>query len=459
MYQTIIIKHNIKQAIALLKKNLYLLTDSGNIFICVRNEYASNGDVTMDFMDVITAGEHLHLSYINTIVVPTSPIHTPFLIDNVLYIIWLVKDTKNYFFDKDRIREKHIWKNVEWGHRAKNYNPKGKDPGNVWIPTLDDGKGHITQHLLLSFDEVCSRLVAATTSSDKQALYLISETQHVSHFQHLENHLTEEKTSALSAPKAKIYFSSSENMFNIPDNSIDMVVTSPPYWDLKDYKKAGQIGQETFPIYLQRINQVWTECYNKLHSEGSLWININIRKKNSQTFLLPKNIIVQCKEIGFSFKGILIWHKSSGIPTTSKNLVDHHEYVLLFTKSPRIYSFFRQKYALFCDYKNEQISGKSFWNINRKAGSVGKKYIHPAIFPIELVNRTLQLASKEGAVIMDPFLGSGTSLIAALNNNRSAIGYEFNEQFYPLIKFRIDKELVKKCQVDFVYIDKNLSNQ
>ena len=76
------------------------------------------------------------------------------------------------------------------------------------------------------------------------------------------------------------------------------------------------------------------------------------------------------------------------------------------------------------DYKNKIISHKLFWNINRKAGSVGKNTIHPAIFPTELINRICIISTNKGDLVVDPFLGSGTSLIASINNCRNFIGYE-----------------------------------
>ena len=91
-----------------------------------------------------------------------------------MYIIWLAKG-KNHFFNKDVIRESHIWKDVEWGKRAKNYNPKDKDPGNVWIPTKDDGKAHIAEHILLSLSDVINRLNNCSVQKDLGTLYVTSK--------------------------------------------------------------------------------------------------------------------------------------------------------------------------------------------------------------------------------------------------------------------------------------------
>ncbi|MGP1544533.1 MAG: DNA-methyltransferase, partial [Candidatus Fimenecus sp.] len=232
----------------------------------------------------------------------------------------------------------------------------------------------------------------------------------------------------------------SEDMCDIENESVKLVVTSPPYWNLKDYFKIGQIGQESYATYLKRMKTVWSECYKKLSPEGSLWININIRVRDGKVIMIPHDFVKICQEIGYFYKGIIIWHKSSGIPTGDKNIVDRHEYVLIFTKSEG-FAVDKNAFSSFSDYKNDKMNGRAFWNINRKAGSVGKKYIHPAIFPNDLVERIIKISTSQVDILVDPFLGSGTSLIAANINNRSFIGYEYNECFKKLMQSRFEAEL------------------
>jgi hypothetical protein len=86
-------------------------------------------------------------------------------------ILFLTKGDK-YYFNKDPIREKHIWKNVEWGKRKKNYHPKGKDPGNVWLKTLDDGKANIIEHCPLSYADILNRCISCSTKKDSSVLLL-----------------------------------------------------------------------------------------------------------------------------------------------------------------------------------------------------------------------------------------------------------------------------------------------
>ncbi|WP_177187389.1 DNA-methyltransferase [Peptostreptococcus sp. D1] len=459
-YNTIIIKNSIDVAIKILEEEYLNLSESGNFFCIVKSQYR-DGYIDKDFFDLIEyATEKLNLYYINTIVIPEDTDK----LDNILYCVWFVKDKKEFHFNKDEIREKPIWKDVEWGKRKKNYNPKGKDPGNVWIPTKDDGKANITEHLLLSTFNVFDRILDATISdngkyliivdSDKLRNYKYNKFGEIRYIPFkrddifLGNYIY---VGRKGKEETKVIFNTSENMVGIENKSIDLIVTSPPYWDLKNYYKKNQIGQESYDIYSSRMNTVWSECYDKLNDKGSLWININIRIRNGKPILLPKLFIDQCKKIGFIYRGILIWHKSSGIPTNSKNLSDHHEYVLIFTKSNDTKINIKKLFE-FKDYKNDTISGKLFWNINRKAGSVGKNTIHPAIFPTELINRIVNVSTLECDFVLDPFLGSGTSLIAAVNNKRNFIGYEFNEGFKNLMDERFNRELINdEIEVKFIF--------
>ena len=438
MKQVIISNTNFEQSKIYLAENINNLKDNGCFFVIFQNEY-NNGILIHDFMELIEYGTTLDYVYINTIIVPSEKPQQTIFNDNVIYVIWFCKNRQLMKFNKDHIREKHIWKDVEWGKRTKNYNPKGKDPGNVWIPTEDDGNAHITNHILLSKDEIIERLKTMTECNDDFVIYDEKRNNSESDKVFIK---CDTKTKVPNA-KGIIYFNSSENMKQIKDSTVDAVITSPPYWNLKDYYKEGQIGQESYEVYLQRMNNVWQECYKKLKDTGSLWININIRIQNKHVILIPLDFVKQCKKIGFIYRGIVIWHKSSGIPTNDKNLVDHYEFVLIFSKQLEM-KFNELAFNSFSDYKNSSINGKAFWNINRKAGSVGKKTIHPAIYPNELVSRIVKSVTDEHDYVMDPFLGSGTTLISSLELNRNSYGFEYNEGFKSLMLERFNKDIPSK---------------
>lgn len=440
--QTVITNTTYENTILLLKSKYGEIAQEGCFFAIVRTEYDFKGNVLHDFLDVIAEATKIGYEYVNTIVYPSYLSHNVAISDNVKYIIWLSKKHSAMIFNKDAIREKHIWKDVEWGKRSKNYNPKGKDPGNVWIPTEDDGNGKITTHIMLDDEGVIKRLLAMSECGADYELYQsdVSMSNIVSH--------PNTKIFDYTISNSKVIFNTSENLDAVRDKLVKLIVTSPPYWNLKDYFKKGQIGQESYEKYLKRMEKVWAECYKKLSDDGSLWININIRKQNGRIIPIPYDFVTICKNIGFYYKGIIIWHKSSGIPTGDKNIVDRHEYVLIFSKKAE-FAVDKSAFSAYSDYKNNVMVGGSFWNINRKAGSVGKKYIHPAIYPTELVKRIISVASSDEDVILDPFLGSGTTIIAAEQMNRKCIGYEFNEGFEELMHYRFNME-ISESTIEFV---------
>lgn len=440
--QTVITNAGYARTAALLKTEYAKLSTDGCFFALVRTEYDAKGNVVHDFLDVISAATECGYAYVNTIVYPSPAAQKAAFADNAKYVVWLCREHSAMKFNKDAIREKHIWKDVEWGKRAKNYNPKGKDPGNVWIPTEDDGNANITDHIMLGDDGVIARLLAMSDCGEDYVLFRedtvptdIAAAAAV-------------KAPAGGLPNSKVIFESSEDMADVPDRSVKLAVTSPPYWNLKDYFKKGQIGQESYEVYLARMKAVWTQCYDKLSEDGSLWININIRVQSGRVITIPHDFVKMCRGIGFFYKGIVIWHKSSGIPTGDKNIVDRHEYVLVFSKKED-FSVDCAVFTGFADYKNDQMNGGAFWNINRKAGSVGKKFIHPAIYPNELVARIVKAATAAGDTVLDPFLGSGTSVIAAEQCGRRCIGYEFNEGFEELMRSRLDAE-IPDTKVEFL---------
>ena len=298
--QTIITNTSIEKTLALLKEKYSSIDDNGCFFAIVRTEYDENGNDIHDFLEVIAAADELGYDYVNTIVYPSSVSQNVAFIDNVKYVVWLSKNHSHMKFLKDAIREKHIWKDVEWGKRSQNYNPKGKDPGNVWIPTEDDGHAIITKHILLDDAGVIDRLLAMSDCGNNYEIYESDvKVQSLEFVPHIRKPVNDSIFN-------KVFFKSSEDMCDIENESVKLVVTSPPYWNLKDYFKKGQIGQESYATYLKRMKTVWSECYKKLSPEGSLWININIRVRDGKVIMIPHDFVKICQEIGYFYKGIII---------------------------------------------------------------------------------------------------------------------------------------------------------
>ncbi len=460
MYQTILYKYSSKEEIDNLYERIFSrLEDTGSLFVFFENSYSENWFMKESIFDVVDIFMNLKFEYINIITYPIKTASKETMKRNVGYIVWFVKDSWKMEFNKDSIREKHIRKDVERGKREKNYNPKWKDPGNVWIPTTDNGSGKITEHLVLSTEEIVNRCISMSYKNNGKIFIDIPNINKSKLAYNKDSVFAKSKRSQwsikdlikeplifkeeISNPNKTwsyiwdIYFSSSEKMTQLKDNSIDLMVTSPPYRDLKNYFKKGQIGQEDYNEYLSRINKVRMETYRVLKANSSMRININIRVKDKKPILIPRDIINQCKKVWFHLRDIVIWHKSSGIPTHKNNIVDRYEFFLWFVKGDHT----KTNIVKINDYKNEYINQGLIRNINRKAGSVGKNYVHPAIYPDQLVDRVIQLCSNPWDTVLDPFLGSGTTTISALNNDRNCIGYEFNEDFLGLIKHRIEKDL------------------
>ena len=199
-YKAVILKNsiiNVKEVVKQIKNNIL---DEGSLFCYVKNTY-DNTQVKNDIFDLMEYCTTIGFEYINTIICPEDAEEN---YDNIQYIIWLVKNKQKMYFNKDAIREKHIWKDVEWGKREKNYNPKGKDPGNVWIPTIDDGKGKITDHILLNTNQIYNRILSAIIEKESENIFLLSDDKNDVKYKYNNNYI-EFKFIENKEKKLKIY--------------------------------------------------------------------------------------------------------------------------------------------------------------------------------------------------------------------------------------------------------------
>lgn len=237
----------------------------------------------------------------------------------------------------------------------------------------------------------------------------------------------------------RLYCKSSENMDEIPDNSIHLMITSPPYNVGKEYD-----NDLTLDEYLELLTSVFSQTYKKLVTGGRACINIaNIGRK--PYIPLHAMVIETMLDLGFLMRGEIIWDKSasgggscawgSWMSASNPVLRDYHEYILVFSKE----SYSKNKAQTKRDTieKDDFIQWtKSIWTFP----AVNAKRIgHPAPFPIELPHRLINLYSYEGDVVLDPFCGSGTTCIAALQNKRNYIAYDINEDYIELSQKRISK--------------------
>jgi site-specific DNA-methyltransferase (adenine-specific) len=232
---------------------------------------------------------------------------------------------------------------------------------------------------------------------------------------------------------------SSEKMKCLPDCSIHLVVTSPPYNVQKEYDQDLSLED-----YLALLNRVWAETYRVLVPGGRACINVaNLGRK--PYIPLHTFIIEQMLEIGFLMRGEIIWDKAaSASPSTAWGswmsasnpvLRDVHEYILVFSKD----GFRRPQEERENTIQKEDFLAwtKSVWQF---PAVQAKKIGHPAPFPVELPHRCIQLYTYMGDVVLDPFAGSGTTLLAAKQDARHFVGYEINPDYCRLAQARIDEE-------------------
>ena len=236
----------------------------------------------------------------------------------------------------------------------------------------------------------------------------------------------------------KLYCKSSENMDEVPDNSIHLMITSPPYNVGKEYD-----DDLTLDEYLELLTTVFGQTYKKLVTGGRACINIaNIGRK--PYIPLHAMVIEIMLDLGFLMRGEIIWDKStsaggscawgSWMSASNPVLRDYHEYILVFSKES--YSKNKAQKKRDTIERDEFIQWtKSIWTF---PAVNAKKIGHPAPFPLELPHRLINLYSYEKDIVLDPFCGSGTTCIAAIQNNRNYIGYDINEKYIELAEKRIN---------------------
>ena len=235
--------------------------------------------------------------------------------------------------------------------------------------------------------------------------------------------------------------SSCENMKDIPNNSLHLMITSPPYNVSKEYDNDLSLNE-----YLNLLKNCFTETYRVLVDGGRACINIaNIGRKP----YIPLSDYVSkiMIEIGFNMRGEIIWNKSAGAgistawgsfqSASNPILRDVHEYILIFSKG----NYKRERDKNEKEFRHDNITKKEFiewtksvWTMNTESA---KRIGHPAPFPEELPNRLIKLFSFTNDIVIDPFMGSGTTAIAAIKNKRNFVGYEINEEYINLANNRI----------------------
>ncbi len=274
----------------------------------------------------------------------------------------------------------------------------------------------------------------------------------------------------------KIIMEDSRNMGRVDDQSVNLIVTSPPYWNIKDYNHSEQIGNpQLYEEYLSDMKKVIQECFRVLHDGCRIAINIGdqyLRAAEHGRYRvqpIPADLISIGMNVGFDFLGNIIWRKVSNTNTTGGgswmgsiyyprdgHITYEHEYILLFKKlgtPPKVTKEQKENSKLTKSQRSSWFRG--IWDI-----SPARQIEHIAMFPVELPRRIIKMYSFYGETVLDPFLGSGTTSLAAALEGRNSIGYEINQDFVPIIKKKIDKvgsDLFGNLSIQFIHGNKNSS--
>ncbi|MEW5795901.1 MAG: site-specific DNA-methyltransferase [Candidatus Zixiibacteriota bacterium] len=266
----------------------------------------------------------------------------------------------------------------------------------------------------------------------------------------------------------RIVFGDARSMSLVRDKSVHLVVTSPPYWQLKDYGSSDQIGfDDSYETYINNLNLVWKECHRVLHDGCRLCVNIGDQFARSVYYGRYKVIPIRteitrfCETIGFDFMGSIIWQKVTTCNTTGGATVMgsypyprngivkiDYEFILLFKKhgaAPRVSEEIKRQSVIAPEEWNVFFNGH--WNFpgERQDG-------HLAMFPVELPLRLIRMFTFQGETVLDPFLGSGTTSLAAMKTQRHSIGYEINRRFEDHIadRLRAGDSLFTRATVEYV---------
>lgn len=267
----------------------------------------------------------------------------------------------------------------------------------------------------------------------------------------------------------------SEALKKLPDNIVQTIITSPPYYDQRDYHTDEQIGNEESPEkYINRLVEVFDQAKRVLKEDGTLWLNLGDKYIDGNLAGLPWKLALSLKERGWILRSDIIWYKPNAMPSSVKNRpTTDHEYIFLFAKSSKYYydaDSIREPHVTFSEKSKMKggrnhlgkaggtpESGKNAGNSNLHKGRWDQAFhpkgrnkrtvwevplskfrdAHFAVFPEQLIEPCILAGSPEGGIILDPFFGAGTVGLVSINKGRKFIGIDINHKYCEIAAKRI----------------------
>ncbi|WP_425129741.1 DNA-methyltransferase [Burkholderia vietnamiensis] len=261
----------------------------------------------------------------------------------------------------------------------------------------------------------------------------------------------------------------------MPDDLVHTVVTSPPYFGQRDYGVSGQVGSELSPeTYIERLVAVFREVRRVLRDDGTLWLNLGDKYADGALLGMPWRVALALMQDGWTLRSDVIWHKPNAMPSSVKTRpTTDHEYMFMFSKAKSYYydaDAIREPHVTFSETSKMRGGrnhlgkrggtpeiGKNSGNNNLHNGRwdqafhplgrnkrtvwsvpLGKfREAHFAVFPDKLIEPCVLAGSPVGGIVMDPFFGSGTAGLVALNRGRKFVGIELNAEYCEMARGRL----------------------
>ena len=258
-------------------------------------------------------------------------------------------------------------------------------------------------------------------------------------------------------PKHLVVIGDSRRMTKVPDDSVQLIVTSPPYFDVKDYGQENIGSLEDFNEYLQEMQFVFRECYRVLEKGRYICVNICDIISHKYKYPIPAHYVLLLQRAGFDYREDIIWRKPSGVGGKGAGsgaakrfgVFMQHPYPMYYFPNNIFEHILVMRKGKF-DYKSVSEEDKreagidvdeakrrwnsDVWDMCPETKNQYNRESHPAMFPEELPEAFIRLYTYEGETVLDPFLGSGTTMKVAEGLNRRSIGYELNKDYLPLIR-------------------------